>query len=336
VSEKDHPYATDEDTWGPDPLARRFDYTANPLDYSESQMRLVKDLRAKILERMVKPGESWSKAREGYEILLSRQFAAVNIASSFIGGSYINRDKKGDPGDRDPVKPVEVEQQRHALKFIIDNMFNDAAFGLSSDLLNKMTVDKWYDEGGMGDIFQDPTWPVHDRIMGLQAAALTEIMNPTTLDRVYDTEFRVPADADSLTLPEVINSVTDSIFTELDGNVSGPFTGRKPMISSLRRNLQREMLGRLIDLTLPGGGGGSSGRAIATLSVFKLRQLNDKITTRLKDASKLDPYTLAHLSEAQVRITKALDAQYIYNAGGGYGGGGPMVLFGQPAQQPRP
>ena len=30
----------------------------------------------------------------------------------------------------------------------------------------------------------------------------------------------------------------------------------------------------------------------------------------------LDPYSAAHLTEAQLRIEKALDAQYIYNAGG--------------------
>ena len=28
---------------------------------------------------------------------------------------------------------------------------------------------------------------------------------------------------------------------------------------------------------------------------------------------RLDPYSIAHLSEAKVRIAKALDAQYIYN-----------------------
>src|SRR5262249_14897840 len=128
VSENELPYATDEDTWGPDPLARRFDFAANPLDYADSQVRLVKDLRGKILDRMVKDGDSWSKAREGYEILLGRQFGAVSIASGFIGGANVNRDKKGDPGNRNPVNPVSVEQQRRALKFIIDNMFSDEAF----------------------------------------------------------------------------------------------------------------------------------------------------------------------------------------------------------------
>ena len=37
--------------------------------------------------------------------------------------------------------------------------------------------------------------------------------------RVYDNEFRVPADKDALTVAEVLDTVTKSIFTELDGKV---------------------------------------------------------------------------------------------------------------------
>jgi hypothetical protein len=314
VSREELPYATDEDTWGPDPLARRFDYSANPLDYADSQLRLVKDLRTKILDRMVKEGESWSKARQGYEILLGRHFGAVAIATGWIGGSHVNRDKKGDPGNRDPVTPVTIEQQRRALRLIIDNMFKDDAFGLTPALLAKMTVDKWWDEGGFRDIFEDPTWPVHARIMGLQAAVLTMVMNPTRLNRVYDNEFRVAPEADAVTLPEVIFGMTDAIFAELDQSANTTYTARKPMISSLRRNLQRELLDRLIEFTLPNDDFGAAAKPVANLCVFKLREISNKIEKLSKNsASKLDPYTLAHLSEAKVRIDKALDAQYLYN-----------------------
>jgi hypothetical protein len=329
VSNEELPYATDEDTWGPDPLARRFDYGANPLDYADSQMRLVKELRGKILDRMVKDGESWAKAREGYEILLGRQFGAVGIATNWLGGAHVNRDKKGDPGARDPVTPVTVEQQRRALNFVIENSFRDEAFGLTPELLAKMTVDKWWDEGGMFDIFEDPTWPIHDRIMGLQAAALTMVLNPTRLNRVFDNEYRIAADADAVTLPEVVFGISDAIWAEVDKAGSGTFSNRKPAISSLRRNLQREHLDRMIDLTLPNGGFGASAKPVANLCVYKLRELSGKIDKITKNASKLDAYSLAHLSEAKVRIDKALDAQYIYNTDQIGGGGMPFMMFGE-------
>ncbi|MDP6986843.1 MAG: zinc-dependent metalloprotease, partial [Phycisphaerales bacterium] len=162
VSEPLLAYATDEDTWGPDPRARRFDNGMNPLTYAESQIGLAQHLRTKILEDMVEDGESWAEARKAYDMLLYKQLGAVNIASGWIGGSYLNRDKKGDEGDRDPITPIEADQQRRAMNIVLENTMRDDAYGLSPELLRRMTVDKWWDEGGQRFIFQDETYPVHD------------------------------------------------------------------------------------------------------------------------------------------------------------------------------
>jgi hypothetical protein len=334
VAEADLAYATDEDTWGPDPKTRRFDYGADPLNYAESQLRLVKTLRPEILDRMVEDGESWSKARQAYDILLSRHFGSVAIAANWLGGSYVNRDKKGDPGDRDPVVPVEAEQQRRALQFVIDSMFEDEAFGLTPELLAKMTVDKWWDEGGMTSIFEDPAWPVHDRVSSLQAVALTLVMNPTTLNRVYDLEFRIPADEDALTVADVMLGVTDSIWREIDKRPGKSYSARKPMVSSLRRNLQREHIERLIDLSMPNQSFGPASRPVSNLSLWVLRDVHGKLEGILdRHESKLDPYTKAHFGEAVVRISKALDAQYIYNTDDMKSGAMPQIMFMEPSTQ---
>ena len=331
VSEKDLPYATDEDTWGPDPRARRFDFAANPLDYANSQMRLVQSLREKLIERAVAEGESWDKVRRGYELLLGRHIGAVSIAANWIGGSYVHRDKKGDPGDRAPIENISAEQQRRAFEFVMDNAFDEAAFGLTPDLLHRMTVDKWFD--GDSTAFIDPTWPVHDRISGIQASALTMMLNPTTLNRVYDNEFRISVDEDALTLPEIVTTISNRVWTELDARPQKTYTARKPLISSLRRNLQSEHIERLIDLAMPNAGLGAAGRPITNLAVFELRAIKTKIDNTLgNDRSRLDPYTLAHLDEISHRVGAALDAQYVYNPGG-MGGGMPMFIFGQPSDQ---
>jgi len=330
VNEEDLPYATDEDTWGPDPTARRFDFGDNSLDYADSTIRLTKYLRGKILDKIVKDGDSWAKARQAYQILLNRQFGAVSIAANWLGGSYVNRDKKGDPGDRSPIEAVSADQQRRALQLVIDNTFYEDAFGLTPELLAKMTVDKWFDGGGVRDIYEDPTWPVHDRILGMQAAAMTMLLNPTTLERVYDNEFRVDEESDALTVPEIIFTVADSAWSELDQTNGGKYTARQPMISSLRRNLQREHIDRMIDLVMSNGGYGAAAKPVSNLAVYKLRELSSKIEKALKNRSSIDPYTLAHLSEAQVRIDKALDAGYIYNIGSMGAGGAGGIFFGQP------
>ena len=65
---------------------------------------------------------------------------------------------------------------------------------------------------------------------------------------MFDNELRVDADDDAVTVPEVIDNVYTEIFSELDATPNGRrFTNRDPMISSLRRNLQRELIDRLID-----------------------------------------------------------------------------------------
>lgn len=46
VAEPELVYATDEDTFGPDPLATRYDFAANPLDYANNQMALVRNSAA--------------------------------------------------------------------------------------------------------------------------------------------------------------------------------------------------------------------------------------------------------------------------------------------------
>lgn len=330
-------YATDEDTGGPDPLARRYDFTADPRDYAASRLKLAKFLRERILDKFVKDGESWSKARRGYQITLGTQTDAINIMSTWLGGAFVNRDRKGD-SNRSPIAPVPVAQQRAALRFVIDNAFSDDAFGITPELLQKMTVDKWED-GGNGNPGTEPTWPIHDRIAGIQASALTMLMNPTTLRRVYDNEFLIPSGEDALTLPELIDTVSSAVWSEIEKGPSKTATAREPMVSSLKRNLQREHLERLIDLSL-GDGSGAAGKTISNLATAKLREIQDKIGKVLdKGSGRVDPYTVAHLSEAKLRIGKALEAQYIYN-GGGVGGMPFGMMFGagtgQPAQPAKP
>lgn len=338
-------YLTDEDVGGPDPTAQRYDFTADPLDFAMNQQRAVDFYRARLLDGYVKDGDSWSKARLGYQITLGLQMRSISMMAPWIGGDFVHRDRKGDPDGRAPIEVVPVEQQRAALKFIVDYAFRDEAFGLKPEMLKYMTVDKWFDEGGMSGIRADSTFPVHDRIMGIQASALSLVLNPTTLQRVYDNEFRVPADEDMITLPEVFDTLTSAIWGELDAAPTRQYTSREPMVSSLRRNLQREYLERLIDLAGPDALPGAAAKPVSNLALTTLRNLRQKIkdVTEGKAHDKVDAYTLAHLSEAGVRIDQVLSAEYIYNTneissgGGGFypfmgGQGAGQTSYGQPAQ----
>lgn len=335
-SEPELQYATDEDTSGPDPLATRYDFSADPLDYANEQMKLVALYRDRLLDKFVKDGQSWARARRGYELTLSMQMRAVSMMANWVGGAFVHRDKKGDPGDRAPVEVVPAEQQRAALEFVIETTFKDEAYGLTPQLLERMSVDKWLDSGARSTMAAEATWPIHDRILGMQASALTLLMNPTTLRRVLDNEMRLPAETDALTLPEVLDRITAAVWSELEQECPEGRNDRQPMISSLRRNLQREHAQRLIDLVLKEPSDTAAFKPIGTLAKMQLRQLKDRIGTSLERcAGKMDAYSVAHLTELRERVTRVLEAGFL---AGGLPASGPsqvILLSGESPQTGR-
>ena len=314
VAEPELQYGTDEDTFGPDPLARRYDFSNNPLDYARNQMRIARHNRQRIIDKLVKDGDSWAKSRRAYEMTLSLQMRSVYMMGNWLGGAFIYRDKKGDKNGRLPIEVVPAEKQRDALNFVIENTFKDEAFGLTQDLLRRMTVDKWWDD--VSSVLTDSTWPIHDRIMGIQASTLANLMYPTTLRRIYDNEFLVSTDKDAITLPELLDTISEAIWSELDAKPDKKYTAREPMISSLRRNLQREHMELMIDLSKSDYFGATAYKPIATLVVDKLNQIRQYKIEHVLDtySERLDPYTRAHLKDASMQIKKALDAHYVYRS----------------------
>ena len=323
-------YATDEDTFGPDPLARRYDFGKNPLDYAKDQIALVRENRSKIIDKFVKKGDSWSKARRGYLLTLSAQTRVVSMMANWIGGAHVYRHKKGD-SDRTPIEVVSCDQQRAALQFVIESALRPEAFGVTTELLSYMALEKWWDER---NAFQDSTWAVHDEILGIQASVLTALMNPTTLMRIYDNEFRVPSDQDALTLPEVLSTLTQAIWNQIDEiDENAAHTARKPLIGSMERNLQREYVERLMDLISPEAGYDAADKPIYDLASAELRDLTEKLE-EVDEKENLDPYTRAHIRETGRLIEKALDASIVLDVNSANRrGGGSFFYIGN---EPRP
>ena len=132
-------------------------------------------------------------------------------------------------------------------------------------------------------------------------------------------------DADVYSLYEHLNSLTESIWSELDAK-ERESSEKKPFINSFRRNLQRSHLNMMINLVLtqPGQIVPADAAAIARLCAARLSK---KIDKTLKDR-ELDSTTTAHLTDVKKRIDKALEAEYTF--GGGPGGGGGMFWFMRP------
>ena len=307
VAEPELIFGTDEDTYGPDPLARRYDFGKDPLVYAEDQMAFAKKHRKIIVDKIVKDGDSWKEARKGYLMTLSQQMRSASMMANWLGGSFINRDRKGDPNGRAPIVVVEAKRQRAAMNFIIENTFNDDSYGLTPKLVNHLSIDHM-----SRSFFAEPAWPIHDRIMGIQSTSLSQLLGPTTLRRIYDNELRVPADEDAITLKEVIDTVTDAVWEEIAEKPDGKFTEREPAISSLRRNLQSEYLQRLFDLGSARYGSAAM-KPISNLAALKLAEIKEKLETAAK-VDEYDAYTRAHLVDSLTRVNKWLESQYVVQA----------------------
>ena len=114
-----------------------------------------------------------------------------------------------------------------------------------------------------------------------------------------------------MTLPELYSTMTNVIFSEAlaDTRPTVAFTNRRPLISSVRRNLQREYVAELIGIAFDRKG--AYPRSARTLAWDHLRQLGEAIDRSLGTGGQLDDYSASHLRECRELIQRAVEAQYV-------------------------
>lgn len=308
-AEAGHDYGTDEDVGFGDPLINRWDLGTDPLDYTKSRVALARRIRDDVVERIVDEGESYDSARGAVNTLLSTLGYACNLAAGHVGGTYFHRDHRGDPGARDPIVVVPADKQREALAILSDNLFHQNAFDIPSDLLRKLPPTRWAHWGSEAAWEAEAAFPFHDRMGSMQSWSLYRLLSPTTLRRVLDSEAATQEGEDAFTLPDLFGELSGTIFSELEKAPNGGHDNRKPYIASLRRNLQRNYVGRLIDLTLRENDPWYP-QAARTQAWYELKQLQGKLDKATSGGSRLDSYSRAHLEESKERIARALDASF--------------------------
>lgn len=304
--ESGHDYGTDEDTRSvdADPLSNRFDLGKEPIEFARRQMEHATQLMPKVVERSVKDGQGYQRARQAFGLLMSEYWRTALYASRFPGGVYVRRDHKGDADARAPFEVVEAAKQRDAMQLLIDNVF--AAPGYDGPMLNYLAASRWR-HWGQRDLDR-LDYPIHEITLRMQRQVLNQVLSSQTLQRLHDNEVKIAADADdAYTLAEHLRLLVDGVFTEWKAQgAEGEFTERKPYIGSYRRNLQRETLQRLSDLVTRGGGPEDA----RTLARMHLQRLQSQITQLLKSEKiKLDDYSRAHLLDSQAAIKRVLQAQ---------------------------
>lgn len=314
-------YSTDEDTElnDPDPDSNRFDLGTNALEYAKQRAQIVRDTVPTLLERATKDGEDYTLVRRAFGVLLGEYGQAMQFAARNIGGLATSRSHKGDKDAKPPISLIDVKQQREALVLLEENVFNDKPFQFPPEIYNYLATTRWSHWGIESNNRKD--YPIHEVVLRWQSEILDQLLSSSTLRRIHDMEAKTPADTDVLTTAELIERLTKSVFSELETVKEGEFTNRKPAISSLRRNLQRDYLQRLSRMAMGGGRSSISFMGISlstggglpsdcqTIAYSELSALETRMSQMLKSNIKLDSYTRAHLQESATRIQKVLDAK---------------------------
>jgi hypothetical protein len=315
-------YATDEDLWGnPDPRINLFDL-GDPLEFSAQRVRLMKDSLDKLEERVVAQGEGWQRARETLSMLLGELSSASYLCGQYIGGEYTARAHRGEPDAKTPLEPIPIAKQREAMKLLSEEILSDKAFKFSPELLKRLAPEHWFDDYYFFGS-SDHQFPLYERVLSIQQIVVSRLLDPQVLRSVQNTELHVPSGTEVLAMPEVFDTLTKSIWSELPSEA--PSDKPKVAISTIRRNLQREHLKQLSNLVLGPRENSFSAYYIIyynfeepapadarALARSHLKTIDARIATAL-EKTDLDAYSRAHLDQAHDQIAKVLSASLKLN-----------------------
>lgn len=302
-------YANDYDAlfFSPDPYVNRHDMGKDPLEFVRYRMeqarRLIKDMH----EWAVDDGESYARLRRTLFRILRQYHRAVAFAARFVGGMEVNYTYKGDPNEQPAMRVIDLTKQREALKLVCDKVFADGTLEFSPKLLNRMAPGRFGHWGSdQFDLFVQ--YPVHEIIRQIQYQALFTMLNPFTLNRIYGQELQLEDGTRTMTIAELFGTLTDSIWSELEGEAEQG----EPAISSFRRGLQRSYLQLMIIILLNDAEAMGMPTDVRSVAFVTLEDLGNKIGGKLEAEGKgLDAFSRAHLRESKLRIDKALDAHFV-------------------------
>jgi hypothetical protein len=231
-------YGSDEDAGygatflGVDPDVNRFDLGPDPLEFYRRRMQLTRELWNRIETLTLAKGESYERLTRS---LLSgfRSIAQIGpLAAKYVGGVTLRREVAGT--GRQPYEPTSVARQRAALTLITRDFFKADSFHFSPEFLGRIGIDHF-------DRPANPILSIGDAVLNVQRAILDHLMSEVVAARLLDSQDKVADGNRVLRLSELHDTLQAAIWSEAK---SGAET------TTLRRNLQREHLRRVVNALL--------------------------------------------------------------------------------------
>ena len=315
-SDPKYRYASDEDvSWqnghAADPRVEQGILTNDPIGWCAVQLEMDRGLLAHLNDRFPAVGAAYEDETQAFHTVMGGYRNCAEMPAHYIGGQYLSRAHRGDPGAEAPIVPVSFADQRRAFDLLDRYLFAANAWQIAPATLAHLSYSEWSGYGyvgfeGYGNLPKfsyDPPErhdvPIGDLIGKMQAAAIAQMFMPAVLSRISDGSSEIGGR--TMHVADLFSWMHRSVFTELRGKSTAG------SIDRFRRNLQQQYLETLIALyASPAAGSPADARALAHTELTAL--LGE--TARAGHAPNLDRETSAHLAFMHARIHGALHNEH--------------------------
>ncbi len=148
-------YASDEDTWGSDPHVQTYDLGDDLLATAKERLLFGRKTLESLDSMFLTTGSRMDQLERAIWALVGDYYRKTMQATQYIGGIHKNRDRMGDPKQRDAQVPVSYEKQVETLQYLKENVFGELALKIPQKLLVKSRTNPWsWNQPGMASSYQ--------------------------------------------------------------------------------------------------------------------------------------------------------------------------------------
>lgn len=310
-SDPRYAYASDEDvSWGDghaaDPRVEQGDLTNDPLGWCQTQISMFHGLIMTLNSRVPESGEAYEEETTAFQRMFRSDAGCAVLPERFIGGQYISRAHRGDPGAKPPIVPTPLATEQRAFSMLSTDLFSDAQWKLPPSLLDNLGYSEWAGYGyvefpGYGNL---PAWAYNPParhyqslstvVGGLQQGVLDFLFSPSVLTRLEDNPGMANGEK-TMSMADLFSWMQTSVYSE---------EARHSDVSDLRRDLQLRYEQTLVGLvSAPKAGTPLDAQSLAR---SELAALESSCDSALRSHS-LDAMTRAHLEGLRAKADEALN-----------------------------
>jgi len=308
-SDPRHRYASDEDvSWGEghasDPRVEQNVLTGDWLGWCAVQRGMYRDLIAHLDAFFPSNGNAYEDETDAFDFVFNREKRCATLPAHYIGGQYLSRAHRGDPGAEPSIVPVPKRDQRRAFDALDRDLFSSQGWRVPATVLSHLGYSEWAGygygpflgvDGGLQKWAYDPPhrhdYTYAEDVGTAQAGAIKEMLSASVLARIAAGASET-SDPNPMRLADLFAWLHGAMLRDLGA----------PAIDPLRRALQQHYLDTLIAVaTAPEPGTPSDAIALARTELVSIDRDADRAAGRASDAT-----TRAHLSLLAARAHRAL------------------------------